>query len=115
MNETQPVVTGPESIADGLLYRVHGDVDFSRQPELRNALLEGIKRSPQRIVVDLADVGYMDSSGLAALVEALGLQRKKDGKFVLCTLQPKVRNILEIARLDAVFTIAGSCEEAATV
>jgi anti-sigma B factor antagonist len=115
MTEANPVVTGPESIGDGLLYRVHGDVDFSRQPELRNALLEGIRQKPARIIVDLAEVDYMDSSGLAALVEALGLQRKKDGKFVLCTLQPKVRNILEIARLDAVFTIAESCEEAATV
>lgn len=89
-----------------------GDVDLSRSPVLRTALKEVQGARPARVVVDLAGVDYMDSSGVATLVEALQNARKQSTRFVLCGLREKVRSVFEIARLDSVFTIAGSREEA---
>ena len=64
-----------------------------------------LKNKPAKLVLDLSGVPYMDSSGVATLVEALQTQRKAGNKLVLCSLQPKVRGIFEIARLNMVFDI----------
>lgn len=112
MSPTDALTSGPEPLSDGQLVRVHGDVDYSRAPELRTKLLQVLKDNPTRLVIDLGDVSYMDSSGIATLVEAMGVQRKSNNKLVLCALQPRVRNILEIARLDSVFEIRDSNADA---
>ena len=64
------------------------------------------------VVVDLGEVPYMDSSGLATLVEAMQIARKNQGKLIICALQQKVRSIFEIARLDMVFKIVNTRDEA---
>ena len=112
---TDTMISRTESLPDGMLACVNGDVDLSRSPTLRYELLELAKRKPQRLVVDLSGVNYMDSSGVATLIETLQAQRKGGGKMVLCGLQPKVRSIFEIARLDAVFKIAADCDAAKTI
>jgi anti-sigma B factor antagonist len=94
-----------EPLADGALMKLRGEIDLSQSPEVRVGLLELAKAKPARLVVDLTDVSYMDSSGVATLVEALQQQRKHNGQMILCGLQPKVRSIFEIARLNLVFTI----------
>jgi anti-sigma B factor antagonist len=66
------------------------------------------------MVVDLTGVQYMDSSGVAVLVEALQSQTRKGNKLVLCCLQPKVKGIFEIARLNMVFKIVDDVEAART-
>lgn len=91
-----------------------GDVDLSRSPTLRQALREAQARKPRRIVVDLAAVDYMDSSGVATLVEALQIARRSNTRIVLCGMRDRVRSIFEIARLDTVFTIAPSLADALT-
>jgi len=105
MNANNSVITQTEDLPDGKYVALSGDVDLSRSPELRHGLLEMAKQKPQRLVIDLAGVPYMDSSGVATLVETLQAQRKGGGKMVLCNLQPKVLSIFEIARLNMVFTI----------
>ncbi|MEM9374423.1 MAG: STAS domain-containing protein, partial [Planctomycetota bacterium] len=71
------------------------DVDLSRSPELRNALRAAQDRSPERLVVDLTDVSYMDSSGLATLVEAMRTAKNTGAPLVLAGMHPKVRAIFE--------------------
>lgn len=82
-----------------------GDVDLTASPVLRNELKKIHTTKPQRLVVDLEHVSYMDSSGVATLVEAMQIARKNGTKLVLCGMQARVRSIFEIARLDTVFTI----------
>ncbi|GIW73911.1 MAG: anti-sigma factor antagonist [Phycisphaerales bacterium] len=84
-----------------------GEVDAQRAPDLQVSLQEAIARLRGQggLVVDLSGVDYMDSSGVATLVRALQLTRKKGLKLVLCGLQDRVRSIVEIARLDSVFCI----------
>jgi anti-sigma B factor antagonist len=108
------LISRKEPLADGVCVVVSGDIDLSRSPELRVTLLEMAKNKPKRLVVDLSAVPYMDSSGVATLVEALQVQRRHQGKLVLCGLQPKVQSIFEIARLTMVFTIVTDMEAAKT-
>jgi len=63
------------------------------------------KEKPPRLVVDLSAVSYIDSSGLAVLIEAMQNVEAYGGKFYLAGLQENVRPIFEIARLDQVFII----------
>ncbi len=91
------------------------DVDLSRSPELRNALREAADRKPQRLIVDLEQVGYMDSSGLATLVEAMRTSKSSGAPLILSGMTQKVRAIFEIARLDQFFTIVGTVDEALSV
>ncbi len=89
-----------------------GDIDLSRSPGLRTTLREAQAKKPTRLVVDLSAVDYMDSSGVATLVEALQIARRSNTKMILCGLKERVRSIFEIARLDTVFTITDSCDAA---
>jgi anti-sigma B factor antagonist len=91
-----------------------GDVDLSCARDLQMSLREAMDGSPGRVIVDLERVPYMDSSGVATLVEAMQIARKQSTKLVLCAMQDKVRSIFEIARLDRVFTIVQDMEEAST-
>jgi anti-anti-sigma factor len=88
---------------NALVVAVAGEVSLQNSPVLRKELMELIGRhKPERVILNLARVSYMDSSAIAVLVEVL---RKvgKAGKVILATLQPRVRGILEIARLNEVF------------
>jgi len=89
-----------------------GDVDLTASPILRQELKKVQAGKPFRLVVDLGGVGYMDSSGLATLVEAMQQARKTSSVVILCALTDRVRSIFEIARLDSVFTITSNLEEA---
>jgi anti-sigma B factor antagonist len=88
-----------------LLLKPIGDVDLSRSPQMRERLAKALAQKPTRIVVDLSQVPYMDSSGVATLVEALQHCRKAGCELVLTSLHPKVRSIFEIAKLNQVFKI----------
>jgi anti-anti-sigma factor len=109
MSQDDAVVKNVRWDADTLLATVAGDVDLNNSPRLRQALLELVSHQrPRKLVLDLGAVPYMDSSAIAVLVELL----RKVSKLVLTNLQPRVRGILEIARLDEVFKIAANEQEA---
>jgi anti-sigma B factor antagonist len=95
---------------NGLVVALVGDVDLETSPEARRVLLEGVGRK-LAVVVDLSGVDYMDSSGVASLVEALQTAKRNGTPFSLAAPQPKVRRILELARLDKVFRILDRVEE----
>lgn len=84
---------------------LHGEIDMHRSPEIKDLLQPLIQRKAPRILLDLSGVTYMDSSGLAVLIETLQRVLGYGGKLALFGLQESVRNIFEIARLDQVFEI----------
>ena len=90
---------------DGFVVTPVGDIDLTGSPTLREELKRLSNSRPARLVVDLSGVPYMDSSGVATLVEALQMARRNRSKLVLCCLQDRVRSIFEIARLEMVFRI----------
>lgn len=88
-----------------------GDIDLSKSPELRTSLRTVIDENPEKIVIDLSHVPYMDSSGIATLIEGLQLSQQGSIEFILCCLTEGVRSIIDLARLDQIFTILDSKEE----
>lgn len=99
-------------VEGGVVVAPSGDVDLSTSRELQGQIKSALQGKPQRLVVDLLGVGYMDSSGVATLVEAMQIARRQSTDLVLCNMQDKVRSIFEIARLDRVFKIASSVDAA---
>ena len=113
MATSDGVIVSTTPIDDGVIVVPSGDVDFSRSPTLRAELMQEMEnQNPSRLVIDLFQVDYMDSSGVATLVETMRYQRKHGRKLVLCNMQPKVKSIFQITRLDLVFTICDSTESA---
>ncbi len=88
-----------------------GDVDLQTSPAVRQKLLESLEKY-KRIVVDLSAVHYIDSSGVASLVEAFQVSRKKGALFSLASVSAAAMRVLSLARLDKVFTIHPSVEAA---
>jgi len=115
MANVEQIQVQEEKCGDGTIFRPIGEIDLSRAPALRTYLSAALTGKPQRLVIDLSEVPYMDSSGVATFVEAMQLARKNRIKLVLCCLQERVRSIFEIARLDMVFTIVGDKEAALAV
>jgi anti-sigma B factor antagonist len=89
-----------------------GDVDLERSPEVRKLLLEQIGAG-HSVVVDLSGVSYIDSSGVASLVEAFQNARKKGSDFALASVSSAAMRVLELARLDKIFTIHPSVDAVA--
>lgn len=88
----------------GYVITVKGEVDLYSSPELREAILRGAKGSPAKLGIHLGEVAYMDSSGVATLVEGLKASGGK-GKFFLVAPSQSVMKVLQLSRLDAVFDI----------
>jgi anti-sigma B factor antagonist len=89
-----------------------GEIDLHVSPSVTTSLNSMIEKKPQRLVVDLSDVTYIDSAGLAALIGAMQKVEGYGGKFLLAGLQETVRSIFEISRLDQVFQIFPDAEAA---
>ena len=87
-----------------------GDVDLQSSPEARKVLLEAVARGTG-VLVDLSAVDYIDSSGVASLVESYQKARKQGQGYVLVSVSNGAFRVLELARLDKVFTICGTISE----
>jgi anti-sigma B factor antagonist len=95
------------------IFDVTGDIDLSTSPELRKALLRELRelRMP-RVVLNLKSVRYIDSSGVASLVEGLKAARDVGARFVLFGLNTTVREVLQLSRLLKIFETYDSEEQA---
>lgn len=87
---------------------VQGEVNFQSAPELRARLHTLLAQRPSCLHVDLSKVPYMDSAGVAVLVEALQTQRRRGLRLELSGLQSRVRSLFEIARLQSLFNLPGA-------
>ena len=82
-----------------------GELDVNTAPELREQLARLVNEGARRIVVDLADVSFVDSTALSVLVSALKRLRQADGDLQLAAPTPSVRRVFEITGLTRLFTI----------
>jgi len=110
------LVSTPRMEGDAAIISVRGDIDLHNSPELRTAILETISKKPvKRLILNLSQVPYMDSSAIAVLVEALQKLRPTGGRVMLVDLQPRVKGLMEIARLDTIFVLVASEQQALTM
>ena len=91
---------------------VEGEIDMFSSPNLRDKLMPFFNKKIKGIIVDLAGVSFMDSSGIATLVEGLQWSKKNDKAFVLTGLGTNVKNALSLTKLDNVFTIKSNLDDA---
>jgi anti-sigma B factor antagonist len=96
--------------AGATIVSLTGDVDLQHSPEARKILLQCVEKK-QPILVDLSGVGYIDSSGVASLVECLQNARKLGSTLALVAVSDSAKRVLQLARLDKVFIICETIEE----
>jgi anti-sigma B factor antagonist len=97
------------------IFDISGDIDMSNSPELRRALLHEIRDArASRVVLNLSGVEYVDSSGVASLVEGLKASRDMGSSLVLFGLSDSTREVLQLSRLLKVFEVRDNEEQALT-
>lgn len=104
-----------ETMETGVVLKLKGDVDMNTSPDVRSALGMIFKQGVsgmKALLVDLSQVRYMDSSGIATLVEGMQNCMKKGTRLRLFELSPPVRDVFELARLACVFDIYPTKNEA---
>jgi len=94
------------------ILHVQGEVDLYSSPQVRKEIINLTREKSPYILVDLQSVRYMDSSGIATLIEGLQQSNKYKGRFALAGLQTNVREVFELTRLDKVFEIHANIEQA---
>lgn len=99
--------------ADTAVIDVVGDIDLYSSPQVRQTILDALQaKTGNRVLVNLTGVKYIDSSGVASLVEGLQLARKSQVRFALSGLNRAPRQVLELTRLINVFDIYETVEDA---
>jgi anti-sigma B factor antagonist len=95
------------------IFDISGDIDLATSPQLRKALLRELRelRIP-RVILNLKAVRYIDSSGVASLVEGLKAARDVRARFVLFGLNTTIREVLQLSKLAKIFEIYDSEEQA---
>lgn len=94
-----------------ILFKPEGRIDLQGGITLSEQMAE-VKPQPEQLwVIDLANVDFMDSSGLVPLVKGLKAARQCGCRLVLCNVQTPVRLVLELTQLDTVFEIFNTYEE----
>ena len=91
---------------------LEGQIDLNVSAKVADSLAQLIKDKPARLVVDLSGVNYIDSSGLAVLINGMRDMEDFGGIFILAGVRAEVRPILESARLENFFLIFPSVDEA---
>lgn len=112
MSDAKSSITDVRWVQKCAVVDVAGDIDLSHSVEFQQQLLALLDKKPPKIVVNLAAVPYMDSSGVASLVKVLSRARKIGSVLHLVGLTPRVKSLFEITRLDSVFSIRATEAEA---
>ena len=95
------------------IFDVTGDIDLANSPEVRKNLLKELKElKTPRVVMNLSKVRYIDSSGVASLVEGLKASRDSGSRFILYGLSPSAREVLQLSRLLKIFEVYDDEESA---
>ena len=97
----------------GTIFDVAGDIDLAHSPAMRKVLLGEIKeKKTPKVFLNLKNVRYIDSSGIASLVEGLKASRDIGSRLILFALNPAVREVMELSRLQKIFEIYENEEQA---
>ena len=100
-------------IVEGMqVFELSGSLDIATSPTVRASLLEASARGDHRLIVDLTNVDFLDSTGLGVLVGGLKRVRAHDGSLELVCTQERILKIFRITGLTKVFGIYSSVEEA---
>jgi len=98
---------------DGVtLVDVEGQLIVGNRQELKQKVLEHLEDGDRKFVIDFSNTGYIDSSGLGVLVSLSKKIREQGGELRLSSLNEDLRTLFELTKLDTLFRITGTREEA---
>ena len=97
---------------NAVVVSARGEVDLYASPKLRHEIVRWAHKKTLCLIVDLGEVTYMDSSGIATLVEGLQLTRRYGGRFKIARPGPSIMEVLKFAHLDKILRFFDSVEEA---
>ena len=97
---------------EATLVEVEGQLIVGNRQELKQQVLEQLEDGDRKFVIDFAKTGYIDSSGLGVLVSLSKKIREQGGELRLSSLNEDLRTLFELTKLDTLFRIADSKEEA---
>jgi anti-sigma B factor antagonist len=89
----------------GEIVSISGRVAIDTSSRMRDRLADALRSKPDAITIDLSQVDYMDTSGLATLIEAMRLARMQKTELLLRGVQEQPRYLLKVSDLDHVFPI----------
>jgi len=92
--------------------RLGGELGAGGSNQLRDSLIDLVQNKTPAACVDLAGLSFINSAGIATLIECLQGMRKYDGKLALSGMNDTIRNVFQVARLDTVFTVRSDENEA---
>ena len=95
-----------------VLVRAEGQLIVGNRQELKNLVTERLEAGERRFVIDFSRTGSIDSSGLGALVTISKQVREQGGEMRLAGLNDDLRTLFELTKLDTLFTISNSAEQA---
>ncbi len=98
--------------ADAVVLALSGKLDATTAKTFEDKILGLINSGAQRLVVDLALLEYVSSSGLRVFLLAAKRLQATDGKIILCGLQDHVRQVFDLAGFSSILSIYGSRDEA---
>jgi anti-sigma B factor antagonist len=91
---------------------VRGEIDLFTAPDLKAVLLGAIDAGKSRIVVDLTETAFLDSTALGVLIGAVKRVRARDGALTIVNTDANIAKTFEITGLDQIFTITPTRDEA---
>ena len=94
------------------MVEVRGDLDMATAPQLRDGLQRLVDAGDRQVVVDMAEVGFMDSSALGALVVIFKTLGEVGGRLCLAAVQPAVQSVLKITSVDRVIDLYDTVQAA---
>jgi anti-sigma B factor antagonist len=105
-------VSAEELASGGLVVYVQGQVDLYVAPDLKARLLDALDRSDGRIVVDVTESTFLDSTALSTLFSAHRRARRRGGRVVLVNTSDEIARTLSITGLDAILDVVESVPQA---
>jgi anti-sigma B factor antagonist len=104
-------VLGVDTVGDACVVRLGGELDLYNAQEVRDALVKACADSPGRVVVDLGEVEFLDSTALGVLIEARAMLENRRA-FLLAAPGLETRRALQVSGLDRHFTVHETVPEA---
>ena len=113
MPQRPPLKISARQVGDSVILDLTGDITLFNSPEIRKALIDQLREQRvSHLIVNMLDVPYVDSSGVASLVEGLKISRDLKSRFALYGLSKSARTVLELTHLLRIFEVHQTEQEA---
>lgn len=106
------IIRSISRVPGGTVVELTGEIDLHQAADFHEALVDLCDERPERLIIHLSAVDYIDSSGVGSLVEICRRLKREGGKLILVAPSERVGSVLEITKLNQFFTIVPTEQEA---